>query len=60
MALEHYADFGRISHFEPLAAQQQLLFAVADYKCRLFALEFGVGHGFTAPLILKLILSHDF
>ena len=31
-ALEHYADYGRLNHLEPLGRQQQLLFAVVDYK----------------------------
>jgi hypothetical protein len=63
LALEHYADFGRVRHFEPLRGQQQYLFAVVDYKSDPLSVEFGIGHGFTAasdPLILKLILSHDF
>ena len=62
-ALEHYADYGRLSHFTPLGRQQQLLFAVVDYKSDPLSVEFGIGHGFTAasdPLVLKLILSHDF
>jgi hypothetical protein len=63
VALEHYADFGRFSHFEPLYAQQQLLFAVVDYKSSPASAEFGIGHGFTAgfdSLVMKLILSFDF
>jgi hypothetical protein len=62
-ALENYADYGRLSHFEPLGRQQQLLFAVVDYKSDPLSIEFGIGHGFTAasdPLVLKLILSRDF
>jgi hypothetical protein len=63
VAVEHYADFGRLSHFEPPAQQYQALFAVIDYKDEPVGVEFGIGHGFTAasdPLILKLILSHSF
>lgn len=63
VALEHYADFGRVSHFAPLYAQQQLLFAVVDYKSSPASAEFGIGHGFTAGsdgVIMKLILSFDF
>jgi hypothetical protein len=63
IALEHYADFGRFSHFEPAFAQQQILFAVVDYKSSPTAVEFGIGHGFTAAsdaLVLKLILVYDF
>ena len=62
-ALEHYADYGRLNNFEPLGRQQQLLFAVVDYKSALLSVEFGIGHGFTVasnPLVLKLILSRDF
>jgi hypothetical protein len=61
--LEHYADFGRFSHFEPAFAQQQILFAVVDYKSGPTAVEFGIGHGFTAAsdaLVLKLILAYAF
>jgi hypothetical protein len=63
VALEHYADFGRFSHFEPVYAQQQLLFAAVDYKSSPASAEFGIGHGFTAgsdSLVMKLILSFDF
>ena len=62
-AFEHYADYGRLSHFEPLSRQQQTLFAVVDYKADPVSVEFGIGHGFTAAsdaLVLKMILSHDF
>jgi hypothetical protein len=62
-ALEHYADYGRLKHLEPFGRQQQLLFAVVDYKSDPLSVEFGIGHGFTAasdPLVLKLILSRDF
>ena len=62
-ALEHYAAYGRLSHFEPLSRQQQTLFAVVDYKSDQVSVEFGIGHGFTAasdPLVLKMILSAEF
>jgi hypothetical protein len=62
-ALEHYADYGRLSHFDPLSRQQQTLFAVVDYKGDRVSVEFGIGHGFTAAsdaLVLKMILSRDF
>jgi hypothetical protein len=62
-ALEHYADYGRLSHFEPLNRQQRTLFAVIDYKGNPMSVEFGIGHGFTAAsdaLVLKMILSRDF
>jgi hypothetical protein len=62
-ALEHYASYGRLSHFDPLNRQQQTLFAVLDYKSDPVSVEFGIGHGFTAAsdaLVLKMILSRDF
>jgi hypothetical protein len=63
VAVEHYADFGPLRHFAPPTQQYQALFAVIDFKGEPVSVEFGIGHGFTAasdPLILKLILSHDF
>jgi hypothetical protein len=48
VVLEHYADYGRLNHFEPLNRQQQTLFAVIDYMGDPVAVEFGIGHGFTA------------
>jgi hypothetical protein len=62
-ALEHYASYGRLSHFDPLNRQQQTLVAVLDYKSDPVSVEFGIGHGFTAAsdaLVLKMILSRDF
>ena len=63
VAFEHYTDYGQLSHFEPLARQQQTLFAVVDYKADPMSVEFGIGHGFTTAtdaLVLKMILSYDF
>ena len=63
VALEHYADYGQVSHLEPPSGQRQTLFAVVDYKSDPLSVEFGIGHGFTAAsdaLVLKMILSHDF
>jgi hypothetical protein len=62
-AVEHYFDYGRLSHLEPLSRQQQLVFAVVDYKNNILSVEFGIGHGFTTAsdaLVLKLILSREF
>lgn len=62
-ALEHYADFGRISHFDSLSDQQQLSFVVVDYNRDPNSVEFGLGHGFTAAsddLVIKLMLIHKF
>jgi len=47
-AVEHYSDYGHLSHLEPLSRQFQTLFAVVDYKGDPLSVEFGVGHGFTA------------
>jgi hypothetical protein len=63
VALEHYANYGRLSHFEPLKRQQQTLFAVIDYRGEPLSVEFGIGHGFTpasGSLVIKMILSRDF
>jgi hypothetical protein len=57
-AVEHYADDGRLSHFDPLSPQQQTLFAVVDYKRDPVSVEFGIGHGLTAAsdaLVLKMM-----
>jgi hypothetical protein len=63
LALEHYADYGAVRHFETVERQEQTLFAVVDYGGEPVNVEFGIGHGFTAasdPLILKLILTRNF
>jgi hypothetical protein len=62
VALEHYADFGEVQHFDAPSAQNQTAFAVVDYKGGI-GVEFGIGHGFTAAsddLVLKLMLIRDF
>ena len=63
VALEHYADFGRFAAFEPLPRQYHALYGVVDFTQEPYAVQFGIGHGFTAvsePLILKLILTRSF
>jgi hypothetical protein len=63
LAVEHYADYGAVRHFEPADRQEQALFAVADYSGEPVDVEFGIGHGFTPasdPLILKLMLTKSF
>jgi hypothetical protein len=63
VALEHYADYGAVRHFETVDRQEQALFAVVDYSGEPVDVEFGIGHGFTGasdPLILKLILTKSF
>jgi hypothetical protein len=62
-ALEHYADFGKVSGFATVKDQQQVTFAVMDYNRDPNSVEFGIGHGFTAgsdDLVLKLMLIHNF
>jgi len=63
VALEHYADFGAVRHFDSLDNQQHTLFAVVDYSSEKMDVEAGIGHGFTAAsddLVLKLIVGHPF
>jgi len=63
VAVEHYADFGKISHAAAGQEQEHNLFAVADFSRRLFDLETGIGFGLTKAsdkLVLKTILSHAF
>jgi hypothetical protein len=63
LAVEHYADFGRVANFAPLNGQHHALYGVIDYNSGPFNVEFGIGHGLTAisePLILKLILTRSF
>jgi hypothetical protein len=63
VAVEHYADYGRINHFADPAHQAQSLFAVVDYNGEPLNVEFGIGHGFTAAsdnVVIKLILTHGF
>jgi opacity protein-like surface antigen len=62
-ALEHYADFGLVSGFEPVDRQSHTLFAVVDYGSGSTSVELGIGHGFTAAsdrTVLKLIVTRDF
>jgi len=63
LALEHYAEFGRLHDFYPPAQRSQTLFAVIDLTAGSNGLEFGVGHGFTPAsdtTVIKLMLMHDF
>ncbi|HLI22662.1 MAG TPA: hypothetical protein VKV32_16175 [Stellaceae bacterium] len=63
VALEHYADYGKVRDFAGLRNEQQELFAVADYTGEPLDAEAGIGHGFTAGsdgLILKLMLTKTF
>jgi hypothetical protein len=62
VAIEEYADFGRIKHFLPADQQSQLLFGVIDYKGEPFNVEAGLGFGLTAAsdrLLAKVVISRD-
>ncbi|HEX4583865.1 MAG TPA: hypothetical protein VH183_03485 [Burkholderiaceae bacterium] len=63
VALEHYADYGFVSGFNPLPQQDQTGFAVIDYNGAPNSVEFGIGHGFTEAsdgLVLRLMITHEF
>jgi hypothetical protein len=63
IGVEYYADLGKIGNFLPLQQQQQLLFAVTDFKLGVFDVNFGVGFGLTSgsdQLISKMIISYAF
>jgi len=63
VAVEHYSDFGRFAHFDPVSRQYNAIFAVVDYNPGAWQFEFGAGHGYTGPaerLIFKLIAARDF
>ncbi len=60
---EYYADYGKISNFLPLQQQQQLLFAVTDFKAGVFDIDLGLGFGLTSgsdQLIGKIIIGYAF
>lgn len=62
-AVEHYADYGPLSHFHAVNNQSHTLWAVVDWKGEPTGIEVGIGHGFTdasPPLILKLMIEHAF
>ena len=62
IALEEYADFGRVSHFLPAARQSHQVFAVIDVSTRWVDIEAGIGAGLTGASdhrVLKLILTRD-
>ena len=46
VALEHYADFGKLDALLPADGQQQSIFAVFDYNGKT-GVEFGIGRGLT-------------
>lgn len=60
---EYYADFGKITNALPLQQQQQLLFAVTDFKLGVFDIDLGMGFGLTSgsdQLIAKMIIGYAF
>ncbi len=62
-AIEHYADFGAVNHFQPPSNQTHTVFGVVDVGGAANGIEFGVGRGLTRasdPLVLKLMIMHDF
>jgi len=63
LAVEHYADFGQLSHLDSRQNQEHNLFAVTDYAGKLIDVEVGIGFGLTKAsdkLVFKTILSHTF
>jgi hypothetical protein len=63
LAVEHYADFGQLSHLHSRENQEHNLFAVTDFAGKLIDVEAGIGFGLTRAsdkLVLKTILSHTF
>jgi hypothetical protein len=63
LALEEYADFGRVSDILPAHAQAHQLFFVVNHPLAGVDVEGGIGVGMTNAsdrLTIKLILSRDF
>src|SRR5258706_6360187 len=61
VAVEHYADFGQLSHLDSRKNQEHNLFAVTDYAGKLIDVEAGIGFGLTKTsdkLVLKTIFFH--
>jgi hypothetical protein len=61
LALEEYADYGKVNNFAPVSNQAHQLFAVFDYAGAL-DIEAGVGFGLTDSsdkFQLKLIVARD-
>ena len=60
---EYYGDYGKITNTLPLQQQQQLLFAVTDFKAAVFDIDLGLGFGLTSgsdQLIGKIIIGYAF
>jgi hypothetical protein len=63
VAVEHYADFGKVSDFLPWSEQAHQIYGVVDTKAGKLDVEFGVGFGLTDAsdkVTIKLIVSGDF
>ena len=62
VAVEEYADFGPLRHFDPVNDQFHEVWAVMDHNSKIVNIETGVGFGVTAgadKLTFKLMLSRD-
>jgi hypothetical protein len=63
IGVEYYGDYGKIGNFAPPSQQQQLLFAVTDFKLGVFDIDFGLGFGLTSgsdQMIAKIIIGYAF
>ena len=61
-AVEEYADFGTLRHFDSVHDQFHEVWAVVDHKGKTYSVEAGVGVGVTAGadrLTFKLMVSRD-
>lgn len=62
VAVEEYADFGQLRHFDAVHDQFHEVWTVLDHKGKTYSIEAGVGVGVTAGsdrLTFKLMLSRD-
>jgi len=62
MAVEEYADFGRLRQFYPASEQSHQIYGVVDHKTKFADIEAGVGFGLTGAsdkITLKLMLARD-
>jgi hypothetical protein len=62
VAVEEYAGFGTLAHFESVHDQFHEVWAVVDHNTKIVNIETGVGFGVTAGadrLTLKLMVSRD-
>lgn len=62
LAIEEYADYGRLRQIEPANDQYHMVYGVVDRKTKFADIEFGVGVGLTSAtdkITLKLMLARD-